>query len=61
MGKLDLDDMIASLQMKKDAEDMGYRYDIEKKDKLLVEKLEDLLKQNHITDEKKVREFIESI
>ena len=54
--------MIANLQIKKDNDNIGRQYDIERKNKLLVEMLEDLLEQEDITitAKKKIGGFIKS-
>ncbi|MBE5852208.1 MAG: TIR domain-containing protein [Lachnospiraceae bacterium] len=62
LGNIDVDNMIANLQIKKDNDNIGRQYDIERKNKLLVEMLEDLLEQEDITitAKKKIGGFIKS-
>ena len=48
--------MLVNLQIKE--ESIGRQYDIERKSKLLIEKLEDLLEQGDATTKKKICELI---
>lgn len=56
LGNIDLDNMLVNLQIKE--ESIGRQYDIERKSKLLIEKLEDLLEQGDATTKKKICELI---
>ena len=58
LGNIDLDNMVANLQIKNGNRDG--QYDIEKKNKLLVEKLQDLLEQGDTTAKKKICELIKA-
>lgn len=58
LGNIDLDNMLVNLQIKE--ENIGRQYDIERKSKLLIEKLEDLLEQGDATAKKKICELIKA-
>lgn len=59
LGNIDLDNMVANLQIKNESKNSPY--DLERKNKLLVEKLEDLLEQGDTTAKKKICELIKAL
>lgn len=56
LGNIDLRNMIEKIQIKE--ENIGLQYDIERKNRLLIEKLKDLLEQENQTEKKKICELI---